>query len=185
MPQEFRRVYGGRGGGGYSVTGKQRDDGKGPLNEREREILEELERQMGGEVGITPSDPEEARRRENDKARVDLWRIIAFLNIALLAGIGATVGFLVRPLPSSNYLLVVSVALNLSGLLLAFFALALAGAGRRGCLYGVRAVGVVVPDIRGEQPQRPASLAASSLLQTFVCSSVSPALVAPSLVAVA
>jgi hypothetical protein len=126
MPQEFRRVYGGRGGGGYSVADKQRDDDKEPLNEREREILEELERQMGGEVGITPSDPEEARRRENDKARVDLWRIIAFLNIALLAGIGATVGFLVRPLPSSNYLLVVSVALNLSGLLLAFFALALA-----------------------------------------------------------
>jgi hypothetical protein len=108
------------------VADKQRDDGKEPLNEREREILEELERQMGGEVGITPSDPEEARRRENDRARVDLWRIIAFLNIALLAGIGATVGFLVRPLPSSNYLLVVSVALNLSGLLLAFYALALA-----------------------------------------------------------
>jgi hypothetical protein len=107
------------------VADKQRDDGKEPLNEREREILEELERQMGGEVGITPSDPEEARRRENDKARVDLWRIIAFLNIALLAGIGATVGFL-DPLPSSNYLLVVSVALNLSGLLLALFALALA-----------------------------------------------------------
>jgi hypothetical protein len=107
------------------VADKQRDDGKEPLNEREREILEELERQMGGEVGITPSDPEEARRRENDKARVDLWRIIAFLNIALLAGIGATVGFL-DPLPSSNYLLVVSVAFNLSGLLLAFFALALA-----------------------------------------------------------
>jgi hypothetical protein len=126
MPQAFRRVYGGRGGGGYSVADKQRDDDKGPLNEREREILEELERQMGSEVGITSSDPEEARRRENDKARVDLWRIIAFLNIALLAGIGATVGFLVRPLPSSNYLLVVSVAFNLSGLLLAFFALALA-----------------------------------------------------------
>jgi hypothetical protein len=107
------------------VADKQRDDGKEPLNEREREILEELERQMGGEVRITPSDPEEARRRENDKARVDLWRIIAFLNIALLAAIGATVGFL-DPLPSSNYLLVVSVALNLSALLLAFFALALA-----------------------------------------------------------
>jgi hypothetical protein len=107
------------------VADKQRDDGKEPLNEREREILEELERQMGGEVGITSSDPEEARRRENDKARVDLWRIIAFLNIALLAAIGATVGFL-DPLPSSNYLLVVSVALNLSALLLAFFALALA-----------------------------------------------------------
>jgi hypothetical protein len=107
------------------VADKQRDDGKEPLNEREREILEELERQMASEVGITPSDPEEARRHENDKARVDLWRIIAFLNTALLAGIGATVGFL-DPLPSSNYLLVVCVALNLSGLLLAFFALALA-----------------------------------------------------------
>jgi hypothetical protein len=107
------------------VADKQRDDGKEPLNEREREILEELERQMASEEGITPSDPEEARRRENDKARVDLWRIIAFLNTALLAGIGATVGFL-DPLPSSNYLLVVCVALNLSGLLLAFFALALA-----------------------------------------------------------
>ena len=107
------------------MADKQRDEGKEPLSEREREILEELERQMGGEVGITPSDPEEARRRENDKARVDLWRIIAFLNIALLAGIGATVGFL-DPLPSSNYLLVVCVALNLSGLLLAFLALALA-----------------------------------------------------------
>ena len=107
------------------MADKQRDDGKEPLNEREREILEELERQMASEVGITPSDPEEARRRENDKARVDLWRIIAFLNLALLAGIGATVGFL-DPLPSSNYLLVVCVALNLSGLLLAFFALALA-----------------------------------------------------------
>jgi hypothetical protein len=107
------------------VADKQRDDGKEPLNEREREILEELERQMGSEVGITPSDPEEARRRENDKARVDLWRIIAFLNIALLAGIGVTGDFL-DPLPSSNYLLVVSVALNLSGLLLTFFALALA-----------------------------------------------------------
>ena len=108
------------------MADKQRDDGKEPLNEREREILEELERQLGGEVGITPSDPEEARRRENDKARVDLWRIIAFVNIALLAGIGATGAFLDRPLPSSNYLLVVSVALNLSGLLLALFALALA-----------------------------------------------------------
>jgi hypothetical protein len=125
MPQAFRRVYGGRGGGGYSVADKQRDDDKGPLNEREREILEELERQMGSEVGITSSDPEEAGRRENDRARVDLWRTIAFLDIALLAGIGATVGFL-DPLPSSNYLLVVCVALNLSGLLLAFFALALA-----------------------------------------------------------
>jgi hypothetical protein len=40
--------------------------------------------------------------------------------------IGATGAFLDRPLPSSNYLLVVSVALNLSGLLLALFALALA-----------------------------------------------------------
>ena len=126
MPQAFRRVYGGRGGGGYSVADKQRDDGgKEPLNEREREILEELERQMGSEAGITPSDPEEARRRENDKARVDLWRTIAFLDIALLAGIGATVGFL-DPLPSSIHLLEVSVALNLSGLLLALFALALA-----------------------------------------------------------
>jgi hypothetical protein len=125
MPQAFRRVYGGRGGGGYSVADKQRDDAKGPLNEREREILEELERQMGSEVGITSSDPEAAGRRENDRARVDLWRTIAFLDIALLAGIGATVGFL-DPLPSSNYLLVVCVALNLSGLLLAFFALALA-----------------------------------------------------------
>jgi hypothetical protein len=108
------------------VADKQRDDDKEPLNEREREILEELERQMASEVGITPPNPEEVRRRENDKARVDLWRIIAFLNLALLAGIGATVGFLDRPLPSSNYLLVVSVAINLSGLLLAFFALALA-----------------------------------------------------------
>jgi hypothetical protein len=125
MPQAFRRVYGGRDRGGFSVADKQRDDGKEPLNEREREILEELERQMASEEGITPSDPEEARRRENDKARVDLWRAIAFLNTALLAGIGATVGFL-DPLPSSNYLLVVCVALNLSGLLLAFFALALA-----------------------------------------------------------
>ena len=108
------------------MADKQRDDGgKEPLNEREREILEELERQMVGEVGITPSDPEEARRRENDKARVDLWRTIAFLDIALLAGIGATVGFL-DPLPSSIHLLEVSVALNLSGLLLALFALALA-----------------------------------------------------------
>ena len=125
MPQAFRRVYGGRGGGGYSVADKQRDDAKGPLNEREREILEELERQMGSEVGITSSDPEEAGRRENDRARVDLWRTIAFLDIALLAGIGATVGFL-DPLPSSIHLLEVSVALNLSGLLLALFALALA-----------------------------------------------------------
>jgi hypothetical protein len=108
------------------VADKQRDDDKEPLNEREREILEELERQMASEVGITPPNPEEVRRRENDKARVDLWRIIAFLNLALLAGIGATVGFLDRPLPSSNYLLVVRVALNLSSLLLAFFALALA-----------------------------------------------------------
>ena len=108
------------------MADKQRDDDKEPLNEREREILEELERQMASEVGITPPKPEETRRRENDKARVDLWRIIAFLNLALLAGIGATVGFLDRPLPSPNYLLVVSVALNLSGLLLAFFALALA-----------------------------------------------------------
>ena len=108
------------------MADKQRDDDKEPLNEREREILEELERQMASEVGITPPDPEEVRRRENDKARVDLWRIIAFLNLALLAGIGATVGFLDRPLPSSNYLLVVSVAINLSALLLAFFALALA-----------------------------------------------------------
>ena len=106
------------------MADKQRDDDKEPLSEREREILEELERQMGREGGITPSDPEEARRRENDKARLDLWRIIAFLSFALLAGIGATVGFLVRPLPSSNYLLVVSVVLNLSGLLLALFALA-------------------------------------------------------------
>ena len=126
MPQAFRRVYRGRGGGGYSVADKQRDDGKEPLNEREREILEELERQMASEVGITPSDPEEAGRLENDKARVDLWRIIAFLNLALLAGIGVTVGFLDRHLPSSTYLLVVCAALNLSGLLLAFFALALA-----------------------------------------------------------
>jgi hypothetical protein len=125
MPQAFRRVYGGRGRGGYPVADKQRDDGKEPLNEREREILEELERQMASEVGITPSDPEEAGRLENDKARVDLWRIIAFLNLALLAGIGATVGFL-DPLPSSIHLLEVSVALNLSGLLLALFALALA-----------------------------------------------------------
>jgi hypothetical protein len=108
------------------VADKQRDDDKEPLNEREREILEELERQMGGEVGITPSDPEEAERRENDKARVDVWRTIAFLNFTLTAGIGATVAFLDRPLPSSNPLLVVSMASNLSGLLLALFALALA-----------------------------------------------------------
>jgi len=101
------------------VADKQRDDGKEPLNEREREVLEELERQMAREV-------EEAGRHENDKARVDLWRIIAFLNIALLAGIGATGAFLDRHLPSSNHLLVVSVVLNLSGLLLALFALALA-----------------------------------------------------------
>jgi hypothetical protein len=76
------------------VADKQRDDDKEPLNEREREILKELERQMLSEV-------EEAGRLENDKARVDLWRTIAFLNIALTAGIGATVAFLDRPLPSS------------------------------------------------------------------------------------
>ena len=108
------------------MADKGRDDGMEPLNEREREVLEELERQMASEVGITPSDPEDAGRRENDKARVDLWRIIALLNIALMAGIGATGAFSDRPLPSSDNLLVVSVALNLSGLLLALFALALA-----------------------------------------------------------
>ena len=101
------------------MADKQRGDDKEPLNEREREVLEELERQMVSEV-------EEAGRLENDKARVDLWRTIAFLNIALMAGIGATVAFLDRPLPSSNHLLVVSVALNLSGLLFSLFALALA-----------------------------------------------------------
>ena len=89
------------------MADKQRDDGKEPLNERERGVPQELARQMVREVGITPSDPEEARRRENDKARVDLWRIIAFLNIALLAGIGATGAFLDRPSPSSIHLLVV------------------------------------------------------------------------------
>jgi hypothetical protein len=108
------------------VADKQRDDGKEPLNEREREVLEELERQMAREAWITLSDPEEARRRENDKARVDLWRTIAFLNIALLAGIGVTGAFLDRHLPSSNHLLVVCAVLNLSGLMLSLFALALA-----------------------------------------------------------
>ena len=101
------------------MADKRRGDGKEPLNEREREVLEELERQMVSEV-------EEAGRLENDKARVDLWRIIAFLNIALMAGIGAAGAFLDRPLPSSSYLLMVSVSLNLSALLLALFALALA-----------------------------------------------------------
>jgi hypothetical protein len=101
------------------VADKHRYDGKEPLNEREREGPQELAMQMGREV-------EEAGRLENDKARVDLWRTIAFLNMALLAGIGATGAFLDRPLPSSIHLLVVCVALNLSGLLLALFALVLA-----------------------------------------------------------
>jgi len=86
----------------------------------------EVTSQIVREVGLTPSEPEEAGRRENDKARVDLLRIIVLLNIALLAGIGATRAFLDRPLPSSSYLLMVSASLNLSGLLLALYALALA-----------------------------------------------------------
>jgi hypothetical protein len=86
----------------------------------------EVTSQIVREVGLTPSDPEEARRREIDKARVDLLRIIALLNIVLLACIGATLAFLDRPLPSSSYLHMVSVSLNLSDLLLALFALALA-----------------------------------------------------------
>ena len=86
----------------------------------------EVTSQIVREVGLTPSDPEEAGRRENDKARVDLFRIIVLLNIALLAGIGATRAFLDRPLPSSSYLFMVSASSNLSALLLALFALALA-----------------------------------------------------------
>jgi hypothetical protein len=86
----------------------------------------ELTSQIVREMGITSSDPEEAGRRENDKARVDLWRIIVLLNIALLAGIGSTRALLDRSLPSVSYLHMVSVSLNLSALLLALFALALA-----------------------------------------------------------
>jgi len=85
----------------------------------------ELTSQIVREVGIPPSDPEEARRRNNDRARVDLLRIIVLLNIALLAGIGATRAFLDSP-SSSSYLIVVPMSLNLSALLLALFALALA-----------------------------------------------------------
>jgi len=43
-----------------------------------------------------------------------------------MAAIGATVALLDRHLPASNHLLVVCVALNLSGLLFSLFALALA-----------------------------------------------------------
>jgi hypothetical protein len=87
---------------------------------------EELTSQIVREMGITSSDREEAETHENDKARVDLWRILVLLNIALLTGIGATRAFLDRPSPSFSYLHMTSVSLNLSALLLALFALALA-----------------------------------------------------------
>ena len=104
----------------------------------------EVTSQIVREVGLTPSDPEEAGRRENDKARVDLLRIIVLLNIALLAGIGATRAFLDRPSPSFSYLHMTSVSLNLSALLLALFALTLAS--------------MVVGAVANEEPTSVASL---------------------------
>jgi hypothetical protein len=90
----------------------------------QQEALQELARQIVKEALIT-RDPEEGGRRENDKARAELWRTIALLYTALLAGIAATVAFfgVDQLVGATVVVLVASVVTNLSGLLFAFFAL--------------------------------------------------------------
>jgi hypothetical protein len=88
----------------------------------QQEALQELARAIVREAGIA-QDPEEAGRRENDKARADLWRTLAFLNTALLAGIATTVAFLDQPVESSVVMLRVAVVTDLAGLTFALFAL--------------------------------------------------------------
>ena len=86
--------------------------------------IQELASAIVRETGLA-TDSEEAGRRENDKARAELWRTLAFIDTALLAGIAATVAFLglEKMARESIVLLVVSMATNLTGLTFALGAL--------------------------------------------------------------
>jgi hypothetical protein len=107
------------------VADKQRDNGKEPLSERDREVLQELARRIVREAGLQ-RDPEQEARLENDKAHAEFLRALALVDTALLAGIVATVAFIGQLVPDSRDVLRASVAANVVGIVCAVGALMLA-----------------------------------------------------------
>ena len=87
---------------------------------------------------------------QNDKTRAELFRMLAFLNVALLTGIGATVAFL--PVPRHIWWLGLSVGTNALSISLALF----------GLLYATKVVG------QGEERRRLRSFREISLLGTVL-----------------
>jgi len=100
-----------------------RQQGVGGVPALQQEALQELARAIVREAGIA-RDPEEAGRLENDKARAELFRTMAFLNTALLVGMGATVAFL--PELRSIWWLGLSLASNVTGISAALLGVLLA-----------------------------------------------------------
>jgi hypothetical protein len=100
-----------------------RQQGVGGVPAIQQEALQELARAIVMESGIA-QDPEREVRLENDKARADLFRTMAFLNTALLAGTAGTVAFLQEP--QHITLLVVSFLSNIVGITFALGGLVLA-----------------------------------------------------------
>jgi len=97
--------------------------GVGGMPALQQEAIQELASAIVREAGIA-RDPEQEARLENDKARVDLFRTMAFLNTALLAGMAATVAFLQEMQHVS--LLVLSLVSNITGITFALGGLVLA-----------------------------------------------------------
>jgi hypothetical protein len=71
-----------------------------PNNIQRREVPEEalqaLAREVSREVGLA-QDPNDTALLQNDKARAELFKKLAVLNVGLLTGIVATVAFLPEP----------------------------------------------------------------------------------------
>jgi hypothetical protein len=77
-------------------VGERQDPNNIQRREVPEEALQALARQVAREAGLV-QDPNDTALLQNDKARAELFRTLAFLNVGLLRSKVATVAFLPEP----------------------------------------------------------------------------------------
>jgi len=101
-------------------VGERQDPNNIQRGEVPEEALQALAREVAREAGLA-QDPNDTALLQNDKARAELFRTLAFLNVGLLTGIVATVAFL--PEPRHIWWLSLSVGTNALSISLALLGL--------------------------------------------------------------